>query len=116
MSNNTAYHMVVLMVDHCVKYSHFEEFVNTTYKVEDLNRGLDYVIRSKRLNKDVERAMCFYHIYQKLRDMGAVPSYPDPKNGCVPKKIHSLKDFIEYNKNSVFSFIHELEKYADSMA
>jgi hypothetical protein len=89
---------------------HFDELISGTFEVDDPNRALDYVLRSRRVTRDKEKAICFYYVFKKLRSMGAVPSYPDPKSGCTPKKIHSLEDFIEYNRNSIFSFISCLEE------
>lgn len=91
--------------------TYLSNFINSTNPTfRELENSLDYVIRSKKMTSNAEKAYCFYMIYYAIREKSQVPTYPDSKNGCQPKKINNLREFVEYNRNSVFEFIPELEK------
>lgn len=78
-------------------------------KFNDLDNTFDFVIRSKKMTSDKEKAYCFVVLYNAIRAKSQVPTYPDPKNGCIPKKINNIQEFVDYNRNSVFGFIDELD-------
>jgi len=83
-------------------------------KFKDLELAFDYIIRSKKMTSDKEKAYCFVIIYNAIRAKSQVPTYPDPKTGCTPKKINDIDEFVEYNKDSIFTFICELDKLIHS--
>lgn len=78
-------------------------------KFNDLDNAFDFVMRSKKMTSDKEKAYCFVVLYDAIRAKSQVPTYSDPKNGCIPKKINNLQEFIDYNRNSIFGFIGELD-------
>jgi hypothetical protein len=83
-------------------------------KFKDLDDTFDFVLRSKRMTSDKEKAYCFVILYNAIRAKSQVPTFSDPKTGCVPKKINSIQEFIDYNKNSIFGFIDELDLLVNS--
>lgn len=89
---------------------YLENYIKTNDpKFKELDIAFDYVIRSKKMTSNKEKAFCFLVLHNAIRNKSQVPVYPDPKVGCAPKKINDLSEFIEYNRNSVFDFIGELE-------
>ena len=95
------------------KYSkeYLEEYISKNDpKFNDLENTFDFIIRSKKMTSNVEKAYCFIILYNAIRKKSQIPTFPDPKNGCVAKKINSIQEFIEYNQKSIFTFIDELEK------
>lgn len=89
---------------------YLENYINTyDPKFKELEIALDYIIRSKKMISNHEKAYCFLVIYNAIRNKSQIPTFPDPKTGCNPKKINSVAEFVEYNKDSIFGFIGELE-------
>lgn len=78
--------------------------------LKELEVAFSNVVRCRKMTSTVQQAFCFWELCLLFRIKSQVPTYPDPKTGNVPKKIHDIGEFIEYNRNSVFGFITELEK------
>lgn len=79
------------------------------YSLKDLTAAFDYVFRCRYETRNVEKARCFIVLYNAIRTFSQVPSFPDPFNGMVPKKVKDIDSFIKEYSNSIFSFVPYIE-------
>ena len=78
--------------------------------LKDLEHAFAHVFRTRRVNSTEQQAFCFIELHRAFRLKSQVPTYPDPKNGMIPKKIQDIDEFIEYNENSIYGFIPALKE------
>ena len=84
--------------------------LNNDSTLKELEHAFSHVFRSRRVNSTEEQAFCFIELYRAFRIKSQFPTYPDPKNGNIPKKIQDVGEFIDYNENSIYGFIPALKE------
>lgn len=75
------------------------------YSLNDLNKGLDTIFRTRWITRDHERADYFHELYEAILGKSQVPEFADPFNGMVRKKIKDLKEFTSQYSNSIYAFV-----------
>lgn len=101
-------------VDHLVRYALQHRFSREDfstilhsmfYSLNDLNKGLDTIFRTRWITRDHERADYFHELYEAILGKSQVPEFADPFNGMVRKKIKDLKEFTSQYSNSIYAFV-----------
>jgi len=75
----------------------------------DLENAFDHIFRTKKVTSDYQRAFCFLELFNLYSTTKVVPKFTDPKKGNQRMKISNIDQFVSENKNSIFSFVSELE-------
>ena len=84
------------------------------YTLNELQAGFEYIFRSKFETRNKEKAILFVALYNMIRDKSQYPSFGDPFNGMVPKKVKDINEFINEYSNSIFSFVPYIKEVIDN--
>jgi len=104
-------------VDHLVRYALQHRFSrkdfstilhSMSYSLNDLNKGLDTIFRTRWMTRDQERADYFHELYASILAKSQFPEFADPFNGMARKKIKDLKEFISQYSQSIYTFVQYL--------
>lgn len=71
----------------------------------DLEELMNHLFRSPIQLHQEELAKCFIITYNLIRAKSQYPTYPDPSEGMVRKKIKDIDEFIKNYTNSIFEFV-----------
>jgi hypothetical protein len=94
---------------HRIPRADFASILNAmTYSLNDLNKGLDTIFRTRWITRDQERAAYFHELYSAILAKSQVPEFADPFNGMVRKKIKDLKEFTSQYSKSIYTFVQYL--------
>lgn len=81
--------------------------------VEDIQRACDFIFRTRWMTRDRARAVAFIVIFN-LMDVKSKGNkflkFPEPKNGMMPTNIKHMGEFIESQKESIYTFVKEVYK------